>query len=220
MYSLKFSQRGISLIEILIALALSIIIILAMLRAFVTTGKVTAEASLGAKVDSNIMLGLIATDRILQEIGYGINVPALNTTLKVHRFEDDPSKDIEYLVWKIQAGTCQSLKVVQNNGLYFYGKDSGYACADLNVKSGGAAEPLIFIDNAINDSGISNNINKIGAIKIEIQAVTGCSPFGIKNESVTSLGKYQVLLTANTYAASTDSTARTIRNVTCLFNFK
>lgn len=220
MYSLKFSQRGISLIEILIALALSIIIILAMLRAFVTTGKVTAEASLGAKVDSSIMLGLIATDRILQGIGYGINAPALNTTFKVHRFNNDPTKDIEYLVWKIPAGTCQSLKVSQNNGLYFYGKNSGYACADLDVKSGGTAEPLIFIDNAINDSGISNNINKIGSIKIEVQTVTGCSPFGIKNESVTSLGKYQVLLTANIYAASTDSTARTIRNVTCLFNIK
>ena len=33
------SQRGISLIEILIALALSILIILAMLRAFVTTDR-------------------------------------------------------------------------------------------------------------------------------------------------------------------------------------
>ena len=62
-----------SLIEILIALALSIIIILAMLRAFVTTGKVTAEASLGAKVDGHIMLGLIATDRILQGVGYGFD---------------------------------------------------------------------------------------------------------------------------------------------------
>lgn len=62
MNSLNFSQRGVTLIEILIALTLSIIIILAMLRAFVTTGKVTAEASLGAQTDSGLMLGLIATD--------------------------------------------------------------------------------------------------------------------------------------------------------------
>lgn len=57
MHSLKLSQRGFTLIEILIALTLSIIIILAMLRAFVTTGKVTAEASLGAQSDSSMMLG-------------------------------------------------------------------------------------------------------------------------------------------------------------------
>ena len=78
MNNLNFSQRGVSLLEILIALALSIIIIiiiiiiLAMLRAFVTTGKVTAESSLGAKVDSSMMLGFIAADRILQGMGFGL----------------------------------------------------------------------------------------------------------------------------------------------------
>ena len=215
MGNLKFSQRGISLIEILIALALSIIIILAMLRAFVTTGKVTTEASLGAKVDSHIMLGLIATDRILQGLGYGLT----NPTAADFAILDENGDAVtlgqagKFLVWKISTTHCQALQS-HTSGLYLYGKTEP---ADTIAK-----EPLIQIDHsALSNSGVGNTNNKIGEIDIKVQSVTGgCSPFGITGDSSTPLGKYQVTLLANTYAASTDSTARTIQNVTCLFNFK
>ncbi|WP_291334917.1 hypothetical protein [Acinetobacter sp. UBA801] len=225
MYHLKFSQRGISLIEILIALALSIIIILAMLRAFVTTGKVTAEASLGAKVDSHIMLGLIATDRILQGIGYGL----INPTSSDFAVLDSNGTTVslgavgKYLVWKISNTHCQALYSHQN-GLYLYGKtDVGYACSSLAKPADSTIkELLIQVDHsALNNSGVGNTNNKIGEIDIKVQSVApGCSPFGIKGHSGVGLGKYQAVLLANTYAASTDSTPRTIQNITCLFNFK
>ncbi|NNH00377.1 hypothetical protein [Acinetobacter sp. ANC 5414] len=225
MGNLKFSQRGISLIEILIALALSIIIILAMLRAFVTTGKVTTEASLGAKVDSHIMLGLIATDRILQGLGYGLT----NPTAADFAILDENGDAVtlgqagKFLVWKISTTHCQALQS-HTSGLYLYGKtDVGYSCSSLAKPADTIAkEPLIQIDHsALSNSGVGNTNNKIGEIDIKVQSVTGgCSPFGITGDSSTPLGKYHVTLLANTYAASTDSTARTIQNVTCLFNFK
>ncbi|NNH77872.1 prepilin-type N-terminal cleavage/methylation domain-containing protein [Acinetobacter sp. ANC 5380] len=235
MNHLKFSQRGMTLIEILIALALSIIIILAMLRAFVTTGKVTAEASLGAKVDSNIMLGLIATDRILQGVGYSIN----NHVPKAYAFSNDVS-NIEYLVWKISDNKCRALRNYKatdsnaDNGLYIYGtEDTGYSCddslnkPDLTTNPAPTAERLIRIENTILTSGISDASNKIGAIKIELDTLNDsqrCMPFGAKyslntGEIAPVGGKYQVAITVNTYAASTD-TPKPIRNVTCLFNFK
>jgi len=225
MFNLRFSQRGVTLIEILIALALSIIIILAMLRAFVTTGKVTTEASLGAKVDSHIMLGLIATDRILQGVGYGLISPT-NADFSVLDSDGDAvalNTAGKYLVWKISNTHCQALYSHQN-GLYLYGKtDVGYSCSSLAKPADTIAkELLIQIDHsALSNSGVGNTNNKIGEIDIKVQSVTGgCSPFGIKGNSGGSLGKYQAILLANTYAASTDSTARTIQNVTCLFNFK
>jgi len=235
MNHLKFSQHGVTLIEILIALALSIIIILAMLRAFVTTGKVTAEASLGAKVDSNIMLGLIATDRILQGVGYSIN----NHAPKTYNFSNDTT-NIEYLVWKIADDKCRALrnyKASNNNeddALYLYGTESaGYNCdntlnkPDLTTNPAPTVERLIRIEKAIQTSGISNTSNKIGAIKIQLDTLSDsqrCMPFGAvysldTGETAPVGGKYQVAITVNTYAASTD-TPKPIRNVTCLFNFK
>ncbi|NNH88239.1 hypothetical protein [Acinetobacter terrae] len=225
MDNLKFSQRGISLIEILIALALSIIIILAMLRAFVTTGKVTTEASLGAKVDSHIMLGLIATDRILQGLGYGLTNP---TAADFSVLDEDGDAVVlgqagKFLVWKISTTHCQALQS-HTSGLYLYGKtDVGYSCSSLAKPADTISkELLIQIDHtALNSSGIANTTNKIGGIDIKVEQVTGgCSPFGVKGDSSMPLGKYQVTLLANTYAASTDSSARTVKNITCLFNFK
>lgn len=225
MNSLKFSQRGVTLIEILIALALSIIIILAMLRAFVTTGKVTAEASLGAKVDSHIMLGLIATDRVLQGMGYGLTSPTQADFKVLDAAGDAVALNTigKYLVWKVSDTHCRAL-YSHENGLYLYDPTAaGYTCSGL-VKPVDtiAKELLIQIDQAaLTDSGLGNDTNKIGAINIKVQPVTGgCSPFGIKGGAGIDLGKYQVVLEANTYAASSDSTARTIQNITCLFNFK
>lgn len=234
MNSLKFSQRGFTLIEMLIALTLSIIIILAMLRAFVTIGKVTSEASFGAKTDSGIMLGLIATDRILQGIGYNISNPAVKT----YKFSND-TNNVEYLVWKVSADQCRALRNVKvsnidDGGLYVYGTDSsGYTCDNTlqtpdSVTPLPSAERLIRIEKAIKTSGISDDSNKIGTIKIELNSLAdteGCTPFGVKNtqdegeEPLLVGGKYQVVVTVNTYAAST-TTPQSIRNFTCLFNLK
>lgn len=234
MYSLKFSQRGFTLIEILIALTLSIIIILAMLRAFVTTGKVTAEASVGAQVDSNMMLGLIAADRILQGIGFG-DAASYGTNFKAYKFNDgsdiynvtaNSSDNAEYLVWQIDTGKCQALRNA-SNGLLIYGQDAGYDCTalskpDVDGNPGDPSERLIQINDAVQNIQFEDSKTadkKIAAIHIAV-IEKQCWPFGIVNTTDMKPGKYQVIIRANTYAASTESAARTIQNSTCLFNFK
>ncbi|MGE8557865.1 MAG: PilW family protein [Acinetobacter sp.] len=229
MNNLKFSQRGVSLLEILIAMALSIIIILAMLRAFITTGKVTAESSLGAKVDSSMMLGFIAADRILQGIGfgltntnagYGTNFQVLDQEGAAVTLDVTTKKAVgKFLVWKVSDTHCQALQS-HSNGLYFYGKNTGYSCSSLAKPTDTLSkELLVQIESALGTSGISNSINKIGEINIEVKEISGCLPLGVKN-SFSGGGKYQVLLTANTFAASSATSAKTIGNVTCLVNFK
>lgn len=233
MYSLKFSQRGFTLIEILIALTLSIIIILAMLRAFVTTGKVTAEASLGAQSDSSMMLGLIAVDRILQGIGFG-DASSYGTNFKAYKFKDNAGSytytvtanstdNAEYLVWNVGANKCQALRNA-SNGLLLYGKSGGYACTNLSKPDvdDDPVERLIQIDGAVQNIQFEASKaadKKIGAIHIAVREKE-CWPFGIVNTTNMKPGKYQVIVRANTYAASTESEARIIQNSTCLFNFK
>lgn len=226
---LKFSQRGVTLIEILIALALSIIIILAMLRAFVTTGKVTAEASIGAKADSSMMLGLIAADRILQSIGFG-EIPTYGNTLKAYKVDGadalNSTDSAEYLVWEIDTNHCQALRN-DSSGLLIYGKSAGYGCTNLSKPDvdKDPVERLIQIDDAVvniqpelNSEVEEDKKNKIGTIHIAVKKKE-CWPFGIKSNGIKP-GQYQVEISANTYAASTESAARTIQNSTCLFNFK
>jgi hypothetical protein len=171
------------------------------------------------------MLGLIATDRILQGLGYGLTNPTV-ADFKVLNADGDAvalGQAGKFLVWKISHTHCQALQS-HTNGLYLYGKtDVGYTCSGLTKPADTISkEPLIQIDHtALNDSGIANTTNKIGSIDIKVEQITGgCSPFGIKSDLSMALGKYQVILLANTYAASTDSSARTIQNITCLFNFK
>ena len=232
MHSLKLSQRGFTLIEILIALTLSIIIILAMLRAFVTTGKVTAEASLGAQSDSSMMLGLIATDRILQGIGFG-DTSSYGTNLKAYKLEENGSDtynvtasstdNAEYLVWKVATNKCQALRNA-SNGLLLYGKGTGYDCTNLskpNVTTD-PVERLIQINDAVQNIQFEASKaagNKIGAMTIKV-IQKDCWPFGIVNDADLDPGKYQIIIITNTYAASTETATQKIENTTCLFNFK
>ena len=232
MLNLKYSQRGFTLIEILIALTLSIIIILSMLRAFVTTGKVTAEASFGAQADSSMMLGLITTDRILQGIGFN-EISAYGTTFKAYKFEEGGSNtynvtasstdNAEYLVWKVATNKCQALRNA-SNGLLLYGKGAGYACTNLSKPNvtNDPVERLIQISDAVQNIQFEASKaaeNKIGAMKIKV-IQKNCWPFGIVNTTDLKPGKYQVVIETNTYAASTETAAQKIENTTCLFNFK
>lgn len=232
MQNLKPSQRGFTLIEILIALTLSIIIILAMLRAFVTTGKVTAEASLGAQSDSSMMLGLIATDRILQGIGFG-DTSSYDTNLKAYKFAENGSDtynltasstdNAEYLVWKVAANKCQALRNA-SNGLLLYGKGTGYDCTNLSKPDveNDTVDRLIQINDAVQNiqfEAAKTSDKKIGAMTIKV-IQKDCWPFGIVNDADLDPGKYQIIITTNTYAASTETAPQKIENTTCLFNFK
>ena len=219
MNNLNFSQKGISLIEILIALSISIIIILAMLRAFVVMGKVTAESSLGANTDGSLMLGLVTVDRVLQGIGYdsassmlyGSNIGVLDTDGNLL------SKGIggSIFVWKNTDTTCKAF-IYETSGLNLYGGSSGYTCTNIAKPADTVSKEVLVKTNS---NAIKNNDNKIGEIEFKVLDVSNCVPFGIVNPSITGItGKYQVVMTAYSYAASSESISRPIRNITCLVN--
>lgn len=231
-YSAFIHQRGVGLIELLVALTLSIIIILAMLRAFVVTGKVTATASQGARTDSSLMLGLITTDRILQGIGYNLVDTTQGYGVNFQVFAEDGTalnkgQVGKILVWKITSDKCQAL-VSKANSLKIFGESEGYDCTSLAQPSETTSSREIIQNNSV---GLTNNNNQIGRIDIKVQdAASPCFPFGIADQTVaaststevetTQGGKYQVVLIAHPYAASTESTSEPIQNITCLFNFK
>ena len=219
MNKLNLSQKGVTLIELLIAMTLAIIIVLAMSRVFITIGKMTAESSLGAGTDSSLMLGLISIDKIMQSIGYDAATPlvygtnfavrAANGTL-ITKGTAGP-----IFVWKSGA-ICQAL-ANETDGLNLY---SSYSCSEAIVPSTGATKTLLMPIKSANTT-IKNSNNRIGEFEFKVSDATNCTPFGIinSNPAVSGLvGKFTIEVTAYSYAASSDSVARQIRNTTCLLN--
>ena len=219
MKTLNFSQKGVSLIELLIAMTLAIIIVLAMSRVFITTGKLTAESSLGAGTDSTLMLGLISIDKIMQSIGYDSATPlAYGTNFAVLATDGTlvaKGTAGPIFVWKT-GSNCQAL-ANETNGLNLY---ASYSCSGTTIPSTGASKTLLMPIKSAN-TAIKNSTNRIGEFEFKVSDATNCTPFGIinSNPAVSGLvGKFTVEATAYSYAASSDSVARPIRNTTCLLN--
>lgn len=219
MKTLNFSQKGVSLIELLIAMTLAIIIVLAMSRVFITTGKLTAESSLGAGTDSMLMLGLISIDKMMQSIGYDSATPLVYGTNFAVRAADGTliAKGTAgpIFVWK-SGTTCQAF-ANETDGLNIY---SSYSCTGPTIPSTGATKTLLMPIKSTNTS-IKNSTNRIGEFEFKVNDATNCTPFGIinSNPAVSGLvGKYTIEMTAYSYAASSDTVARPIRNTTCLLN--
>ena len=123
-----FSQKGFSLIEVLIVLLIFTVLALAILRAYVSVVHVAGNSSAGAKSDSSVMFGLATADKILQGAGYGVEKPSnipksYGTLLNAYKEDNSP---IEYtslsstfdpqishlgriLVWKSDTSNCQAL---------------------------------------------------------------------------------------------------------------
>ena len=219
MKTLNFSQKGVSLIELLIAMTLAIIIVLAMSRVFIKTGKLTAESSLGAGTDSMLMLGLISIDKMIQSIGYDSAIPLVYGTNFAVRAADGTliAKGTAgpIFVWK-SGTTCQAF-ANETDGLNIY---SSYICTGPTIPSTGATKTLLIPIKSTNTS-IKTSTNRIGEFEFKVNDVTNCTPFGIinSNPAVSGLvGKYTIEMTAYSYAASNDTVARPIRNTTCLLN--
>lgn len=219
MKTLNSSQKGVSLIELLIAMTLAIIIMLAMSRVFITTGKVTAESSLGAGTDSTLMLGLISIDKMMQSIGYDSATPLVYGTnfsvLAANGTRIAKSTAGPIFVWK-SGTTCQAF-ANETDGLTLY---SSYSCSGPTVPSTGATKTLLMPIKSANTT-IKNSTNRIGEFEFKVSDATNCTPFGIINSNPTVnglVGKFTVEVTAYSYAASSDSVARPIRNTTCLLN--
>lgn len=227
MASFVNQQRGMSLIEIMIALAISLIVILAILRAYVSVGHVSAETMRGAAIDANIMKGLLIADRILQGAGYNTTAAASpsygNASGKlIQAYSGTTAVTVniaaDTIVWKLSSGYCQALKST-NKSLVYYG-GAGYSCTGpaLPATSLQPSQTLISTSPPM-ATNVSTTVGDISLKVIELASGVVCTPFGVKSPSaMPSGGKYYVQIDAKIYATSTSSTASTISNSTCLFN--
>ncbi|WP_180100948.1 PilW family protein [Acinetobacter sp. YH12151] len=227
-------QQGMSLIEIMIALTISLVIILAILRAYVSLGYVSAETTRGASIDANITTGLIVADRILQGVGYNMTSPtdsygnssdkliqayAGATAITASNIE---TTEADALVWKLSSGNCQALKSAGKSLIYYLGTDgAGYSCTTLALPTSPTTTPSQTLISAAPDMPSTVN-SGVGNISLKVTKLTGsniCTPFGVTNTTATaSGGKYYVEVKANIYATSTSTTLPTLSNSTCLFN--
>lgn len=227
-------QQGMSLIEIMVALTISLVIILAILRAYVSLGYVSAETTRGASIDANIMKGLIVADRILQGVGYNMTVPtdsygstndkliqayAGATAITV---SDIDTTEADALVWKLSSGNCQALKSTGKSLIYYLGTGgAGYSCTTLALPSTTTPPPSQTLISTAPDMP-STVHSDVGKISLKVTKLTGshiCTPFGVTNTTATATGgKYYVEVKANIYATSTSSTLSALSNSTCLFN--
>ena len=224
-------QQGMSLIEIMIALTISLVIILAILRAYVSLGYVSAETTRGASIDANIMKGLIVADRILQGVGYNMTAPTDsygNSSDKLIQAYDTAgtatalNTDAAAIVWKLSSGNCQALKSNGKDLIYYLGTNgAGYSCTTLALPTSPTTTPSQTLISTAPDMPSTVN-SGVGNISLRVTKLTGsniCTPFGVTNTTATaSGGKYYVEVKANIYATSTSSTLPTLSNSTCLFN--
>ncbi|MHA3059775.1 prepilin-type N-terminal cleavage/methylation domain-containing protein [Acinetobacter sp. ANC 4636] len=224
-----FSQKGFSLIEVLIVLLIFTVIALAILRAYVSVVHVAGNSSAGAKSDSSVMFGLATADKILQGIGYGANssvTSSYGTTLTAY---DSSGTQVAVgtagssLVWKSDTSTCQAL-IISNkdnplstsstatthtgSGLFYYG--AGYSCSSLALPASTSTEtPTILVP--VSDTNLA-------MASLKVITTTNCNPYSVSN-SLNNGGAYAVILTANVYAGS-GTTQNQVNNQTCLFNFR
>src|SRR5690606_14682536 len=223
-------QQGMSLIEIMIALTISLVIILAILRAYVSLGYVSAETTRGASIDANIATGLIVADRILQGVGYNMTAPTDsygNSSDKLIQAYDTGgtatalNTDAAAIVWKLSSGNCQALKSTGKSLIYYLGTGgAGYSCTTLALPTSPTTTPSQTLISTAPDMPSTVN-SGVGNISLRVTKLTGsdiCTPFGVTNTTATaSGGKYYVEVKANIYATSTSSTLSALSNSTCLF---
>ena len=224
-------QQGMSLIEIMVALTISLVIILAILRAYVSLGYVSAETTRGASIDANMMKGLIVADRILQGVGYNTVAPtdsygsASDKLIQAYDTAGTATAlntDAAAIVWKLSSGNCQALKSAGKSLIYYLGTDgAGYSCTTLALPTSPTTTPSQTLISTAPDMPSTVN-SGVGNISLKVTKLTGskiCTPFGVMNTTATaSGGKYYVEVKANIYATSTSSTLPTLSNSTCLFN--
>jgi prepilin-type N-terminal cleavage/methylation domain-containing protein len=222
-----FSQKGLSLVEVLVVLLLFTVISLAILRAYISVAHVAGDSASGAKTDSSVMFGLATADKILQGAGYGANsdtTSSYGTTLRAYDSNGTAvttGTAAASLVWKSDTSTCQAL-IISNrdnplsssstthtgSGLFYYG--AGYSCSSLALPSSTSTEtPTVIIP--VSDTNVA-------MASLKVITSSSCNPYSVTN-TLTNGGAYAVVLTANVYAGS-GTTQNQVNNQTCLFNFR
>lgn len=242
-----FSQKGFSLVEVLIVLLIFTVVALAILRAYVSVVHVAGDSSAGAKSDSGVMFGLATADKILQGSGFGANSDTTSSygkTLAIYNDAgnmvsttgvsvgkaSDPNRSGGSLVWKSDTSTCQALTLSNkdnpidtSSNVTTHTYNGLFYYADYSCTSGLALPTASTVGTTT--IIIAPNDIKPTIESLKVITATNCNPYNITN-TLTNGGAYAVILTANVYAGTTTGTTstaptqNTVNNQTCLFNFR
>lgn len=224
-------QRGVSLIELLVAMLLTIIGILAMMGLFRTTSKTATESKLGTQQDGQIATGLLAADKLLKGAGYKQNPAVLPTyPADIAMFDRtvitaDGTGNQGDLLPTVPASTPLSGSAGQGMALLWRNNTASgtFSYQGLYAPGSGGLWRVTGSSMSINDwrlqqrllSGPAANhgaLARAGITRIALARVAaGCSPFGIGSAA----GKYSVTLEAVGVSGS-----QVLRSSTCLLNFQ
>lgn len=210
-------ERGVTLIELMVGLTVSLIIVLAMLAVFKTTAFASANAGRSASTDKQRLSGLYAAQKLLVGAGYGIDTPAAGTDLVLlsgAALSNDNKEltgtsaalggaGINAIVWGAKADLanykCQGLYAPATGGLV---RLTEVACTNAAAYASLTWTPVQLVD----DSRSEHKVQIAAAI-----ATSGCQSFGIAGSG----GVTVTLQTTN----SIDGANKSVATTACLLNF-
>ena len=224
-------QRGFSLIELMVGLLVSLIGILSMVAIYQQAGQNGTEMKVGAYLDGQIHVGLLAADRLLQNAGFHSADPALATASydKHLTFYKNASIDLtgawqgelvpeaditsagaagNAIIWLESSADGQRylglFSDTENGGLWQLSGNSLASLAGWQVGTSLIAPSPVADDYELFD-GVAE------AVMTLVRA--DCSPFGMADTGMTGL--YKLQLSVQPYAGGNAQLSET-----CLGNFQ
>lgn len=230
----RFKQRGVSLVELLVGMLLSMLAIIAMLSLYRTTTGTTAESRVGVQTEARIATGLLTADKLLKSAGYF--EPAASGTTPVPVYPADllllekvsiasggntavalNTEPAAGTVLRPTSGFGQAILWRNRDASGSYRYEGLYAPQDgglwritgsgMTIDSWRKEEVLLTSP----DAG-SSQLQSAGQTTIGLShAASKCRPFGI---GAASGGKYSVILSTRSFSGS-----QLIDSQSCLVNF-
>lgn len=233
-------QQGLSLVELMVGMVISLITALAMLSVYKTVAKVTAESKLGGNIDGQIAVGLLTADKTLQSAGYKggdtaattsvyssdllliQNATLAGSTLTGTAYGTPPTTTAvigNALIWQVNSsGTyeLQGIYAPTTGGLIMIKSSTAVTTSPSAISSSwsGAAwtsQPLVTAPSTTIPSAMNAGLSTISISYTG--ATTKCQPFG--STSNTTGGSYVVTINTTGYSGNQQA----IQSTTCLINY-
>lgn len=234
MRSVRHTQMGVSLVEMLVGMLLSMLAIIAMLSLYRTTSSTTAESRVGVQTEARIATGLLTADKLLKSAGYF--EPAASGTTPVPAYPADLLL-LERVTIASGSNTATALNTAPASGVVLrptsgfgqailwrnrdasgtYRYEGLYAPQEgglwritgsgMTIDSWSRQEVLV-----TSPDGGTDQLQRTGQTSIALShGVSKCRPFGI---GTASGGKYSVILTTRSFSGS-----QLIDSQSCLVNY-
>lgn len=210
-------KNGFTLIELLVGLVIAMLCMIMMLMLFRQISQVSLEASFDAEYDTQVQIGMLILQKVIQNAGYGSG--------NANDIAIDASKDILYLRFTPDITTptvlkCQAIlsnNDIENKEYQLYLLENTKNCgtdADLKTSSiwnstHTTRSPLITIRN----KNIEATTAPVFSFKVE--NLTGgkkCTPYGISKDNPSG-SKYVTVTAKGQY-----SSVKQVRSSICLNN--